>query len=345
MVTAVTRGMSRVIDRRRFEDYKSMKQHFQHRNITELIFDGYQTFTNAAANLEPGDLTIVLPGAEGTVYLSTLVNDANQDAKKVWIVYQDDTGEIHSILTYLDNDNDTSDEVPLGCEAVVTTVQNVAGDTLELVGVNSTVVNDLAGMFIVGCGDATHQPGAVLEILSNTIATPSVITCTSTPNANWDLDNVSLQSYEASDFFRLREMYCEVEVLTDKTIRLGTFDSGAYYGLISQGGRYSSSARYFTRPAANARCFLGVIHTHCSNETTVSKKQGNEFQVTLTPKARNSDGESADIVINIVFQDHIHWEPCIELEPGTDVNIQVLTLDDTNVDDGYFEVRYFEVIE
>ena len=139
MATAVTRGMSRIIERRRFEDYKSMKQNFQHRNIVEHIFDGFQTLTAAAANLEPGDLTIALIGAEATVYLSTLANDANQDGKKVWITYQDDTGEIHSILTKLDNDNDTSDEVPLGCEAVVTTVQNVAGSTLELVGVNSSV--------------------------------------------------------------------------------------------------------------------------------------------------------------------------------------------------------------
>ena len=344
MATAVTRGISRIIERRRFEDYKSMKQHFQHRNIVELIFEGFQTLTNAAANLEPGDLTIALIGAEAVVFLSTLADDANQDLASVWVTYQDDTGLIHGPILHLLNDTaDTSVEAALGNEDVNDTIASGQGTTTCTLTALSGTLNQYAGLYLVI--QSGNEVGDVHLIVSNTAATPTALTITPALGAAADADIAQIQEFPCEDFFRLREMYCEVEVLTDKTIRLGDQNSGNYYGLISQGGRYSSSARYFSRPAANARCFLGRIIAKSSIESTVTVKQGNEIQITFTPKARNSDGDSADITLNLIFADFLNWEPCIELEPATDVNIQVLTLDNSNVDDIFVEVTYLEVIE
>ena len=187
-----------------------------------------------------------------------------------------------------------------------------------------------------------NEVGEVHLITASSLASPTVLTVTPAGGAALDADIIQIQEFPCDDFYRLRRMWCDVEVLTDKTIRLGAHDSGAYYGLISQGGRYSTSARYFSRDAATARCFIGRIHAHCSNETTVSKKQGQEIQITFTPKAASADATASDITMNLVFQDHLDWQPCIELEPATDVNIKVLTLDNTNVDDAYFTVQYLE---
>ena len=344
MATPVTRGMSRIIERRRFEDYKSMKQHFQHRNIVELMFDGFQTLTNAAANLEPGDLTIALIGAEAVVFLSTLADDSTQDLKSVWVTYQDNTGEIHGPILHLLNDTaDTSVEAALGNEDVNDTIASGQGTTTCTLTALAGTLDQYAGLYLVI--QSGNEVGDVHLITANTAATPTALTVTPALGAAADADIAQIQEFPCDDFFRLREMYCEVEVVTDKTIRLGDHNSGNYYGMISQGGRYNSSARYFSRPAANARCFLGRIKAKASWESTDAKKQGNEIQVTYTPKARNSDGGSADITINLIFMDKLDWQPCIELEPATDVNIQILALDNTNVDDINVEVIYLEVIE
>jgi len=344
-VTAVTRGTRRILVDRKFESYESMKKYFSAyytNGTTEIIFEGYQTLTNTAALLEPGDLTIALPASEGVVFLSTLADDANQDLKSVWVTYQSDDGVVHGPIEHLLNDTaDTSVEACLGNEDVNDTVAAGQGTTsITLTALNDAVGDTYKGLYmVVQSGD---QKGESHLITASSLASPTILTVTPAGGAALNADIVQLQEFPCSDFYRLRQMYCEVEVLTDKTIRLGTFDSGAYYGLISQGGRYNSSARYFSRDAATARCFLGMIHAHCSNETTAAKKQGNELQVTYTPKAQNSNADASDITMDIIFEDHLDWEPCIELEPATDVSIKILTLDATNVDDLFVEVFFLE---
>lgn len=345
MATAVTRGTTRIVSNRRFDDYESMKQHFKYSKIKEIIFDGYQTLTNTAANLEPGDLTIALIGAEACVFLSTLADDANQDLASVWVIYQDDTGAIHGPILHLLNDTaDTTVEYPLGNEDVWDTCASVAGDVITMTALNPGL-DAYAGLYTVGISGDGNQVGVANLIISNSAANPTAITLTDTPDANTATDLISIQEFPCSDFFRLREMYCDVEVLTDKTIRLGDHNSGNYYGLISQGGRYRSSAMFFTQPIATCRSFIGKIKCSVSHESTDAKKQGNEIQVTFTPKAANSSAAASDIVINLVFQDNLDWQPCIELAPATDVTIKVLTLDNTNVDDIHVEATYLEVYD
>ena len=345
MATAITRGSTRFLDDRKFENYESMKKYFSAmytNGTTEIIFDGFQTLTNAAANLEPGDLTIAPAATEIVAFVSTLADDSNQDLKDIWVEYQSDDGIVHGPILHLLNDTaDTSVEACLGNEDVNDTIASGQGTTAcVMTALAGTTLNQYKDLYlIVQSGNEVRD---VHLITASSLATPTTLTVDPALGAAADADIAQIQEFPCDDFYRLRRMWCEIEVLTDKTIRLGDHDSSNYYGLISQGGRYSTSARYFSRDAATARCFLGRIHAHCSNETTVSKKQGNEFQVTFTPKAESADATASDITINVVFQDHIDWQPCFELEPATDVNIKVLTLDNTNVDDAYFTVQYLE---
>lgn len=345
MATATTRGSRRILEDRKFESYESMKKHFSAmytNGTTEIIFEGYQTMTDTAANLEPGDLTIVLLGAEAVVFLSTLADDGTQDLKDCWVIYQSDDGVVHGPILHLMNDTaDTSVEAALGNEDVNDTVAAGQGTTsITMTALNDAVGDTYKGLYVVV--QSGNEVGDVHLITASSLASPTVLTIDPAGGAALNADIVQIQEFPCDDFYRLRRMYCEIEVLTDKTIRLGDHDASNYYGLISQGGRYSSSARYFSRDAATARCFIGKIHAHCSSESTVSKKQGNELQITYTPKAGSSDAAASDITIDVVFQDHLTWEPCIELEPATDVNVKVLTLDNTNVDDLFVEIIYLE---
>ena len=183
MGTAITRGTTRLVSNRRFEDYKSMKQNFKYSKVKEIIFDGFQTLTNTAANLEPGDLTIALIGAEALVYLSTLADDSNQDLAEMWVTYQDDTGLIHGpILHLLNDDADTSVEACLGNEDVHDVIDTgEGGKTILLTGLAGTL-NQYAGLYMtVVAGDQVETSSL---IVSNTNATPTVLTISDDQNAN-----------------------------------------------------------------------------------------------------------------------------------------------------------------
>ena len=103
-------GFSRVLENRRFEDYRSMKQHFQHRHITEVLISGTTTTDGAAVevNFCVGD-TINYIAAQGAVYALCEQDDASQYNKYVYLEYQDNTGEIQTVLTTdLDGANSTT---------------------------------------------------------------------------------------------------------------------------------------------------------------------------------------------------------------------------------------------
>ena len=347
MATAVTRGMRRIVTNRKFEDYESMKKYFSSyrtNGVNEIIFDGFQTLTNTAAALEPSDETIARIGAAGVVYLRTLVDDALQDSKEVWVTYQTDAGVIKGPITHLlaaAAEAGTEVVHALGDENLLDVISAGQGTgVVTLTTYNCTTVNDLAGQYLV-CYSGDDK-GIAYLIASNTVANPTVCTVSPNSGAAANADKVQIQEFPCDDYFRLRQMYCDVEANDDKTIQLGTFDLGTKYGCISREMNYNSSPNYFSTDAAYARCFLGKIVCKCSHESTDAKKQGNEIQVTLTPKAQNTDATASDIILNLVFQDELDWQPCIELEPATDVTIKILTLDNTNVDDMYIQVHYLE---
>ena len=108
-------GISRVLENRRFEDYKSLKQHFQHnRRITEVIIEGMTTTDGALAevNFAVGDIINYI-AAEGQAYIRIEQLDANQDGKYIYLQYQDDTGAVQDWVT-ADIAAAETDEVAIG---------------------------------------------------------------------------------------------------------------------------------------------------------------------------------------------------------------------------------------
>lgn len=345
MPTAVTRGISRILSNRRYEDYKSMKQAFQYSKVKEIIFEGFQTMTSTAANLEPSDIAVSLIGAEAVVFLSTIADDATQQDKNVWTVYVDNAGIIsEAILTVLD-DVDSSIPVPLGNLNDYDTCASVAGDVITMTAMVATE-DQYAGWYTIGKSGNGDQLGVANLIISNTASgTVPAFTLTDTPDANTATDVICFQQYAYDDFFRVRELYSEVEANDDKTIAVENQAANAWYGIISREMNYIASARHFTQAESVCRTFLGRIKATCANESTDAKKQGNEIQITFSPKASNTSATASDIIVNKVFSIELDWQPCMELAGATDVVIQILTLDNTNVDDIHVEVTYLEVYD
>jgi len=90
-------GFSRIVENRRFEDYRSMKQHYQHRYCKEFIISG--AGTTAGAEFEFTSDTLDRPAAEDQVYIRTEANDdPAQIGKYVYIEYCDDDGVIRGPL-------------------------------------------------------------------------------------------------------------------------------------------------------------------------------------------------------------------------------------------------------
>lgn len=94
-MAATGTGISKVLTKRRFEDYASMKQWFQHWKCTEFIISGYgDVKANAQFLFTDGD-TINYIAAEGQAYIRTEANDdPNQVGKYVYIEYCTEAGLI-----------------------------------------------------------------------------------------------------------------------------------------------------------------------------------------------------------------------------------------------------------
>ncbi len=245
-------GISRIVKNRRYEDYRSMKQHFSDRTIQEVLIEGTFLTTGAAAEIDlaVGD-TINYIAAEGQVYIRTELDDlANQDSKYVYIQYQDDTGAIRPILTAdLDNANTTTEVIVTG----------------------------------------------------------------------------------ATDFYRLRQMICEVEATTTKGIVLTDVDmAGAddVFGFINDYNSSFALQRFFTQPAATCDSYLAHIHLHSPN--AVDNIVDTFFlDMTCTPRVLStSEGfaepqVATDRTFNYPFSGEISHSPCFLLEGGTEVIFKI----------------------
>lgn len=260
-------GQSRVISDRRWEDYRSLKQHYQHRHTKEFVISGNGD-SSVAGEIQFNDLTIHYIAAEGQVYIRTELDDlANQDSKYVYIEYQDDTGAIKTILTAdLDNANTTTEVIVTG----------------------------------------------------------------------------------ASDFYRLRQMYSEVEATATKAIVLTDAVMGGaddHFGVIEDGNSQFAAQRYFVPDAASVpHSYLGrIIAQGPQIAAAAAAVDAIILTVTYTPKIVDI-GEAqikADITAVLTFNKELDWQPCIELEPATEVSFS--WTDTTTGQAIWFEADFLEV--
>lgn len=328
----------RIKKNQHWEDYRSLKKYWSYKGkfLREILFDGEVTSTNTLTELKDGtDQTIAFLGANDVVYVKSEADLAALDGDSIWIDYVSSTGTLYeNVETKLDSETSTNTEVTVGCKSgtYVDTVDSVDGYTLTMTNLNSSTANNLAGMYVVGVsGD---QKGATLTIASNTAASPTVITCTTEPNANWAADVVSVQDNTFDDVYRIRQVRTETESPTDNAQVVCDHDGSNIYAIVPDGNSQSNHPRYFSL-SSDYRCFLG--HIHIDAPPSVGADGDNvdfEVKVTYTPKAwdthssnaylQTTDNQAAcDISQTFGFYQTFDWQPCIELEPCTDVIIYV----------------------
>lgn len=343
MATLTATGHKLILEKRRFDDYASMKQYFKNSRTKEVLFAGTQLLTTSYATIDGSDHTIATQlTSEAVVYISTIADDGTQDLKDLFVVYQDDTGLIHGPITHLMNDDaNTSIEANLGNEdqndAIAT---GQGGKTIALTALGGTL-NQYAGDYMVTqSGDGV---GDVNLIVSNDAATPTTLIVTDNTNAAANADVIQIQEFPCDDFYRVREMYCEIEVLDAKTIRLGDHDSSNVYGGIGEGHRYMANSGIFTQPSATCDTYLGRIKTSAAIDTTVTEAKGCQIKVLYTPFQAHALGGAVETELEIPFYNNFCWEPCIKLAPATDVVIQVKYIAGAIVDEIFLEASYLEV--
>ena len=354
MVVAPTKSQTRIISNRRFDDYRSLKDYWAgtgKKVVKEVLFTGHQTATNAAAEIVQIGATIGFLGANDIVYAASEADLGALDGDSIYIDYASSTGVLHEgVETKLDTETSTATEVPIGCEGgtYVDAVAAVNGSVLTMTGLNNTGrVNNLAGWYVVACGDATDQEGAYLTILSNTVASPTLITCTAAPNATWAADNVSVQRTLNNDVYRIRRMWSETESPTDNYQCICDKDASNYYGIIPDGSTYGSAgSRYFALSSAYT-CYLGKIDVWAPQGFQANDESlCHVLTITYTPVKATGTTTASDITLAMEFNDHFHWEPCIELEPCTDVIFKVhKVLNSEDFIDVTLDYAILEVIE
>ena len=328
MVAVPTKSHTRIETDRKWHNYETLKAHFSSRKkFKEIIFDGVQTATGALAEINPGpaDTIAFLSGAD-VVYIASEADLAALDGDSIWIDYATSAGVLHEgVETKLDTETSTATEVPVGCISglYVDLINAVAGDTITMTLLNRAKADDLKGWYLVACGDAPNQEGAYLTVLSNTAASPTVITCTTTPNANWAADTVSVQPTLHDDVYRVRRMYAETESPADNYQCVCDKDQTNIYAVIADGNTYGGAgSRYFALDS-NYRCFIGqLLLTAPMRQVADGEAWGHQVSITFTPKSQTGQA-AADITLAFDFQEKLVWEPCIELEPATDVIVKI----------------------
>lgn len=327
MVLLETKGHSRIVRDRQFQDYNSLKEYFQLHRIEEFLYEGYHLSAGGVAEIQADTTTATeYIAAEAQVFIRSETDLAALDGDSIYIDYYDDDGVIHTIESLLDiaGGAGTDTEVPLGNENVLDTVAAVDAFTVTLTALNPGL-NAYAGKYmVVYSGD---QVGTNSLIVSNTADNPTVLTVADSQNANLADDLISIQTDPCEDFYRLRSMNCETEAPADNNIWLCDKDKSHVYGVISDANTQAAITRYFV-PAAttgqNTRYFLGKIEAKATiineGDTTAT---GFIVDVRYTPKALNSNVPAADVLQSLEFNELLNWQPCIELEPATDVIIRV----------------------
>lgn len=332
MVAVPSRGAQEIKVSRRFEDYRSLKQYFQRSLIREILYNGWQITAGAVAEVLSGEraLTRLGTGTEQIVYIKSLVDLAAYDGKAIYVEYLDEEGIIYGPITsLLDIVGGTGTDVEhaLGNENVLDVVAACDGTKLilDMTSYDSSIdgPDELAGKYlVVYAGD---QKGTAHLIVSNTKANPTIITIASpAANVNIAADLVQIQTFPCEEFYRLRRMWAEKESPADNAQELCDHDGNTWYGEISDENTRSAMSAYFVPSGTLCRSFLGKVRI---NGPIINEGDGTLagyiFEVTFTPKAIDANETPADVTLTFWFNGEFKWEPCIELEPATDVIFKI----------------------
>ena len=350
MAIGVTKSHTRIVKNQQWEDYQSLKRYWSAvgRPMTEVIYDGVQTATNAAVEFHSGHgETVAFNAADTQVYMATEADDANQDGKPVWIDYAEDDGTLHEgVATYLDTATSTATEVPIGCLGTpyIEALSARGGTSVTMTAVAGTIANQYAGWYVVACGDATHQEGNSLLVTASTVATPTVLTVSTVPDADWADDNVSLQKTLHDNVYRIRRMYCELETNDTKEIMVCDNDNTNSYGIIAQGNTYGNAGSRYFALSNTYRCFIGRLQLSAPYRLgTDADPIAHQVGVTFTPLSETGQ-TAADITLTFDFLDKLDWQPCIELEPATDVIVTIKSiLNDATWSEVGVSLTYLEI--
>ncbi len=328
MAGVAGRGVKIIERNRRFEDYRSLKQHFQYSKIDEVLYNGWQITAGGAAEVLSGERAITYLGAEAVVYVKSVADAAGLDGDAVYVEYQDDTGAILGPITHLLNvagGAGTDTEHALGNENVLDTIAAGQGTTsATLTDFDGTAggADTLVGKYMVVYSG--NDKGIAYLIQANSAADPSILTVTPALGAAANDDLCQIQTYPCNDFYRLRRMWCETEAPEDNAIELCDDDGDVWYGEISDWGSRSGNSHHFTQPEATCRTFLGKVHLNApivnEGDTVLT---GFNFDVTFTPKAIDANDPTSDVTLHFYFYGDFVWEPCIELAGATDVTFKI----------------------
>lgn len=340
--------ISKIHRDRRFEDYRSLKQYFRNNSCEEFIVRGYNTSTATAAELKPDNVqALTALGAEALGYVKSEADLAALDGDSVYVTYLDDDGVvIGPIESKLDAATSTDTEVPIGNEGVQDVVAAVDGTSVTTTALNPGDTTSYVGKYMVVYSG--EQKGTASLITAHTDDNPTVLTVADSQNGNLAGDSISIQTYDTTNFYRLRKMTCETEAPTDNRILLVDDDGDVFYGQISDESTEAAVIRYFV-PAAttgkNSKYFLGYIKAQAMTHalTGDDEELGYEIKITYTPKAEDSNVPAADETLIISFNSELKIDLCLELEPATDVIIYLSKKLDANHEYVYLEYCMLEV--
>lgn len=344
-------GHSRIVRDRKWEDFRSLKQYYRNHNLEEIIILIYDTSTDTAAEMQPDPSTaITYLGSEALVYVRNQTDVPAQDGTTVYVTYLNEAGTIKVADTELPvagHAAGTAAPMPLGFEGLPDVVNGapVAG-AVTLTGLTA-LENEWVGKYLLVYSG--NQVGVSSIILSNTAGEGGVVVTTLKAdwNANTDTDLVSIQTTVYDDFFRLRELSFGVEGGDADNTWVCNLAGNAWYGVISDLNTQAVVPRYFV-PAAtsgqNTKYYLGYIKAKISQSQQADNDLiGYEVTVTYTPKALNANIPAADVTLLIEFDTVLDFQPCVELEPATDVIISIQRLVGEQYGKVFLEYCFLEV--
>jgi hypothetical protein len=165
-------------------------------------------------------------------------------------------------------------------------------------------------------------------------------------------DNTVETAIGSTDFYRVRQMSCEVESATGggKAVLLTDANMGGaddVFGFIDDNESEMAVTRYFVPSATQVEhAYIGRIKCEAPYLLEGDATEGGYFlTVAYTPKPLNLGEVAATANRSIIlhFSQYLDWQPLIELQPATEVTLSIHKLVDADHPEIYIDATYLEV--